>query len=123
MARRKGKSVSFDAMVKVFIQPYNIPTRKDFDRLLQRLEQLEQLIKAQDAGARGGRRSKAPHTAAATTAMDPVLAIIQRAKDGATVVEIKTKTGYDDKKIRNIIFRLTKLGRIERKSRGVYTAT
>jgi hypothetical protein len=122
MARKKGKSVSFDAMVKFFIQHYNIPTRKDLDRLAQRLDLLEQLIRAQEGPARRGQRAKGPRKASATTAMDTVLAIIQRAHEGATVVEIKAKTGFDDKKIRNIIFRLTKLGRIVRKARGVYTA-
>jgi hypothetical protein len=122
MPRKKGKSVSFDAMVKFFIQHYNIPTRKDIDRLAQRLDQLEQLLRAQEGSARRGQRSKAPRKATATTAMDTVLAIVQQAREGATVVEIKAKTGFDDKKIRNIIFRLTKLGRIARKSRGIYNA-
>ncbi len=34
MARKKGKSISFDAMVKFFMQYYNIPTRKDIDKLM-----------------------------------------------------------------------------------------
>jgi DNA-binding transcriptional regulator PaaX len=36
--------------------------------------------------------------------------------------EIQAKTGFDEKKIRNIIFRLNKTGKIKRKTRGIYVA-
>ncbi|MDJ0830052.1 MAG: hypothetical protein QNI92_09395, partial [Desulfobacterales bacterium] len=45
MTRRKGKSVSFDAMVKFFMQQYNIPTRKDVDKMIVRLDRIERLIR------------------------------------------------------------------------------
>ena len=45
MSRRKGKTISFDAMVKFFMQNYNIPTKKDVDHLVARLDRLENLIK------------------------------------------------------------------------------
>ena len=41
----KKKSVSFDAMVKFFMQHYNIPTKKDVDRIMDRLDRLEGLVK------------------------------------------------------------------------------
>jgi hypothetical protein len=34
--------------------------------------------------------------------------------------DIKSRTGYEEKKLRNIIFRLNKIGKIKRKERGVY---
>jgi hypothetical protein len=46
MPRRKGKAVSFDAMVKFFMQNYNIPTKKDVDKLMAKLDRLENLMKA-----------------------------------------------------------------------------
>ena len=46
MQKRKGKAVSFDAMVKFFMQNYNIPTKKDVDRLMAKLDRLENLLKA-----------------------------------------------------------------------------
>jgi len=46
MSRRKGKTISFDAMVKFFMQNYNIPTKKDVDHLMARLDRLENLIKS-----------------------------------------------------------------------------
>ena len=45
MARRKGKSVSFDAMIKFFMRNYDIPTKRDIDKILARIDQLEVLIK------------------------------------------------------------------------------
>ena len=46
MPRRKGKAISFDAMVKFFMQNYNIPTKKDVDQLMIRMDRLENLIKS-----------------------------------------------------------------------------
>jgi len=40
MTRKKGKPVSFDAMVKFFMQSYNIPTKKDMNKLMDRLDRL-----------------------------------------------------------------------------------
>ena len=34
MVRKKGKAISFDAMVKFFMQNYDIPTKKDVDRVV-----------------------------------------------------------------------------------------
>ena len=123
MPKRKGKTISFDAMVKFFMQNYNIPTKKDVDRLMAKLDRLENLMKtALAAGGhpvkgRGGRRK------AAVTAVDRVFDVIKRSRQGLGFADIQAKTGFGDKKIRNIIFRLNKIGKIKRKSRGIYIAT
>jgi uncharacterized protein (DUF885 family) len=51
MARKKGKSISFDAMVKFFLHTYEIPTTRDVDKLMARLDRLESLISAVPAAA------------------------------------------------------------------------
>ena len=56
----------------------------------------------------------------ASAASDIVLDLIAQSTDGLGVPDIKEKTGYGDKKLRNIIFRLYKTGRIVRKRRGLY---
>ena len=122
MPKRKGKTPSFDAMVKFFMLQYNIPTKKDVDRLMAKLERLENLIKQSamspdNAGVRIGRRKTA------LTAIDIVLDAIKRSKQGIGFAAIQAKTGFDEKKIRNIIFRLNKIGKIKRKSRGIYIAS
>ena len=128
MARRKKKQVSFDAMVKFFMQQYDIPTRKDIDRLLARMDQLEALIHAvSDSSGKGGSR-KGGHARnsvfrrSGKTAADTVLEVIKRFKNGVAFAEIQARTGFEDKKLRNIIFRLHRLGKITRISRGIYTS-
>jgi hypothetical protein len=129
MNRKKGKTVSFDAMVKYFMQTYNIPTKKDVDRLMAKLDRIETLMKK--SGVAAGRRrvsAKKPGMGvkesgrAGSTAVDEVFKVIKSFRQGAGFADIKIRTGFDDKKIRNIIYRLTKLDRINRKSRGIYIA-
>ena len=122
MARKKGKSVSFDAMVKFFLQHYDIPTKKDVERLMTKIDRLEKQIKAQGTGS--GRRSakRNARPAKGATASDTVLETIKSFRQGAGFAQIQAKTGFNEKKLRNIIFRLNKLEKIKRKSRGVYTA-
>jgi len=118
MPRRKGKAISFDAMVKFFMQNYNIPTKKDVDRLIERLDRLENLIKS----SMGPSNARTDRRKTSLTAVDIVLDTIRRANQGIDFAQIQAKTGFDEKKIRNIIFRLNKTGKIKRQSRGVYIA-
>jgi hypothetical protein len=122
MQKRKGKTVSFDAMVKFFMQNYNIPTKKDVDRLMAKLDRLENLIKAAMASGRYPLKGSAGTHKTAVTAVDVVFDVIKRSRKGLGFADIQAKTGFGDKKIRNIIFRLNKTGKIKRKSRGIYVA-
>jgi hypothetical protein len=54
------------------------------------------------------------------TATDQVLKTIKKSRKGADVPTVVRKTGFDDKKVRNIINRLLKQGKIKRVARGVY---
>ena len=54
------------------------------------------------------------------TATDQVLKIIKKSKKGVDVPTIKEKTGFNDKKVRNIVFRAAKEGRIKKSGRGIY---
>ena len=121
MPRKKGKAVSFDAMVKFFMQHYDIPTKTDVDKIMLKLDRIEKMINGRSSGSRRG-KIKASRNRAGKTAFDAVLEIIREFKQGIGFNEIKARTGYEDKKIRNIIFRLNKKGMIKRKSRGIYIA-
>ncbi len=121
MARKKGKSVSFDAMVKFFLHHYEIPTKRDVEKLMSKLDRLEKQIKNTGAGGRRASK-KSARSEKGATASDTVLETIKGLKQGAGFADIQAKTGYNEKKLRNIIFRLNKLGKIKRKSRGVYIA-
>jgi len=53
-------------------------------------------------------------------AIDLVAAVIQKSRKGVDVATLMRKTGLDEKKIRNILYRLKKQGTIKNVSRGVY---
>ncbi len=63
------------------------------------------------------KKKKAPQTDS-----DKVFQVIKRYKRGADVPKIKARTGFNDKKISNIIHRAFKRGLIKRVGRGLYTA-
>lgn len=120
MTKKKRKTISFDAMVKFFIQQYDIPTKKDVIRLMERMDRLEKLIMASAIGGKGVKSKKG---GSAEKSIDVVYDVICKFDDGIDVEGIKAATGYDEKKIRNIIFRLNKLNKISRKHRGVYVVS
>ena len=121
MPKRKGKPVSFDAMVKFFMHNYSIPTKRDIENLNQRLDRLEKLIKALPVQNR--RTATRNSGVSVKSATETVLDIIKRSRNGIGIAQIRERTGYDDKKLRNIIFRLNKMEKITRVNRGCYKAT
>jgi len=56
------------------------------------------------------------------TDTDKVLNIIKKSKKGVDTAILKKKTGFNDKKIWNIIYRTFKTGKIKRADKGIYTA-
>jgi hypothetical protein len=67
-------------------------------------------------------RKAAPRKKSAkrTTSTEQILKIIRRSRKGVNVPALKAKTGFEDKKVRNIIFRASKEGKIKKVGRGVY---
>ena len=129
MTKKKGKSVSFDAMVKFFLQYYNIPSRNDIDKLMDKMDRLEMLIKSSAISGKGSvvsgvkaSKKRALTGRTAMTSTDRALEVIKRFKKGVGFSEIQARTGFEEKKLRNIIYRLHKMGKIVRKTRGLYVA-
>jgi putative endonuclease len=54
------------------------------------------------------------------TATDQVLKIIKRSKKGVNVAALIKKTGFNEKKVSNILNRIYKQGRVKRAGRGIY---
>jgi hypothetical protein len=63
---------------------------------------------------------KAVKAKKSATAADTVLAIINRSKKGVSTATLAEKTGFDNKKITNIVFMLRKQGKVKSVGRGVY---
>ena len=56
------------------------------------------------------------------TDTDQVLKIIKRSKKGVAVATLRNKTGFNDKKISNIVYRAFSAGKIKRVDIGIYKA-
>jgi len=111
-------------MIKFFIKRYDIPTRKDIDQLAIRMDQIEKLIRA---GAWNGQKKRRVGGDDSQTPKVPISAAFQVVYDAitqsdnpVTVTEIMKLTGYGEKKIRNILYRLGKMDKIVRAERGQY---
>jgi cell division septum initiation protein DivIVA len=69
---------------------------------------------AKKAPAKRAASKKAP------TASDVVRTAIYRYKNGVSVTQLKKKTGFNDKKIANIVYKLKKQGEVVSPAKGVY---
>lgn len=75
---------------------------------------------AKAAKAEAPERASLKKRAVTQTSTDQVINIIKRSKQGADVLKLMEKTGFDNKKISNIVHRAFKKGKIKRAGRGVY---
>ena len=97
---------------------------KKLDKLIKAVEKGEKAkaLKAKAVKAKAVKKVKvaAGRKTPQITATDQILKIIKRSKKGVDVPTLKKKTGFDDKKVRNIVFRASKEGRIKKSGRGIY---
>jgi pantothenate kinase len=63
---------------------------------------------------------KAPVKVGKKTDTDKVLEIINRSKKGVDTATLMKKTGFDQKKVRNMLQRTYKQGKITRIEKGIY---
>ena len=54
------------------------------------------------------------------TMLDTVFDVIKRTKKGVTVTQLREKTKLDTRQLSNALYKLTKKGAIQTKSRGLY---
>ena len=92
------------------------------DNLIKAIDKIE---KTQAVKTKAGRKAvikKAPvkKEAVKLTATDTIIKIIKRSKKGVDIPTLIRKSGYDEKKVRNIVFRTYKQGRIKRTGKGMY---
>jgi hypothetical protein len=65
-------------------------------------------------------KTSAPQKEKKATATGTVLQIISRSKNGVDTATLKKKTGFNDKKIHNIIYKLKNKGEIKSEKKGIY---
>ena len=127
MSKKQGNPVKFEAMIKAFMEQCDIPGRADIDRLVERIDRLEKIV--MQTAAVHGKSVELPMKShkgvgrGAMTASGQVLEVVRTYKQGVDFARLQDRTGFEDKKLRNIIFRLNKIGKIQRKSRGVYVTS
>jgi len=96
------------------------------EKLVKTVDRFEKDQAAKKAKAKAKPAKKAPakkaprKRATAQTATDRVVNIIKRSKKGIDIPTLIKKTGFEDKKIKNIIFRAAKQGKIKKAGRGIY---
>ena len=90
---------------------------KKMENLISAAEKSEKPRAAKKAPAKRAPARKKP---AQPTATDQVLNIIKRSKKGVNAATLMTKTGFDLKKVRNILQRTYKMGKIKRVGKGIY---
>ena len=76
--------------------------------------------KAPKAPAQKAVKAPAKEKATKVTATDQVLNIINGSKNGVDTATLIKETGFNEKKVRNIVFRTMKQGKITRLEKGIY---
>jgi predicted Rossmann fold nucleotide-binding protein DprA/Smf involved in DNA uptake len=77
-------------------------------------------LKAKPTKRSPAKKAPAKKKTAQPTATDQVLNIIKRSKKGVNTATLMTKTGFDVKKVRNILQRTYKQGKVKRVEKGIY---
>ena len=93
---------------------------KTLDSLLKAVEKDEK-PKAKPTKKIPAKKAPAKKKAAQPTATDQILKIIRGSKKGVDAPTLVKKTGFNQKKVRNILFRTYKQGKIKRLDKGIYT--
>ena len=89
---------------------------KKMERLIKEFEKSEKTKSAKTPT----KKAPAKNKAAKVTATDQVLKIINRSKKGVNTAALMKQTGFNQKKITNILQRTFKQGKIKRADKGIY---
>jgi hypothetical protein len=94
---------------------------KDLEKMSRRIQKLTSFIPKEKGRAP---KTSMPKPAAPSkgkkSGTQTVLGMIKKSKTGINAGTLIKKTGFEDKKIRNILFKALTDGKIERVGRGVY---
>ena len=93
---------------------------KEVEKLAGKLETQTKSSTTPKKKAAGKNPLKQTVSAKQPAAADTVYNVIAKLKNGANMAAIKQKTGYDNKKIHNLVYKLKKQGKIKSETKGVY---
>jgi len=100
---------------------------KQVEKITDQVDKLQAPQKAVPAkkteAKKNGGKKAAPKKAAPAkqdTMLDAVFDTIKRTKKGVTVAQLREKTKLDSRQLSNALYKLTKKGIIQTKSRGLY---
>ena len=117
MLEKPEPGTNWESFIKMLLKKLDIPTKEDIDSLHVKLDKLEQLLYQKQPGTRRqGKKSTVRQKSASSIVLDE----FAKHPKGTNFKTVKAATGFDDKKLRNIIFRLDKIKRIKRVKRGIY---
>jgi hypothetical protein len=105
--------------------------KRDLDSVLKSLKTLTQKVEKIQSQVRSIEKPKTPKVVKAKKAVaknpgkeksayNTMLEIINGSKKGITVEQLTAKTGFNKKKIANLIFKARKQGKVKNEERGVY---
>jgi len=96
---------------------------KKVDRMIVSVEKLEKskpkIVKAKPAKKVAAKKPAVKKTVQ-LSAIDTVFGFIKRSKKGVDTATLINKTGFVQKKIFNIVYKLKKQGKIKSEKKGVY---
>ena len=90
------------------------------ENIAKRLDKLEKPKPVKKAKAKAKAKPKAAKKPVKVSAAATVLAIIKRSRKGVDVATLKNKTGFESRKISNIVQRFKREGKIKSGGRGIY---
>jgi lambda repressor-like predicted transcriptional regulator len=100
---------------------------KKAEKITDQVDKLQAPKKAAPAKKTVAKKKAAKKTAAKkaapakqATMLDTVFDAIKRTKKGVTVAQLREKTKLDSRQLSNALYKLTKKGVIQTKSRGLY---
>jgi len=87
------------------------------ENLMKKVEKFDKPLASRKPRAKALPKAKAPKKVSDS---DAVLAIIKRFKKGVDGATLRKKTGFEGRKMRDIVYRLKKRGKIKTVDKGVY---
>ena len=99
---------------------------KKTSKIKKPVKRTPEKTKGKSALGKSGKKTaskKATSRKKAKSPFDTVVGIVRRSRKGVTVARIREKTGFDDKEIRNFIYKAKRQGKIKNLKRGVYVSS